>query len=383
MTAGIDKLNFFVPPYYLEMTELANARNVDPAKYTIGIGQDQMAISPITQDIITLAANAAQPILTDEDRQTIDLVILGTESSVDESKAAAVVLHRLLGIQPFARGIELKEACYSATAGLQFAKEYVLAHPERKALVIASDIARYGLHSGGEPTQGAGAVAMLVTSQPRILALSDESVPYTQDIYDFWRPTGEPYPVVNGPLSNQTYIQAFETVWQEYQQRYQKTLADFAALAFHIPYTKMGKKALLVGLAQESEAEQNRILAQYEESIRYSRRVGNLYTGSLYLGLISLLENSQTLKAGDQLGLFSYGSGAVAEFFTGRLVSGYQEHLLTDAHNALLANRQALSVAAYEEVFQTPLTNENLTASTDTTAFRLTAVNDHIRYYQE
>lgn len=383
MTAGIDKLNFFVPPYYLEMTELANARNVDPAKYTIGIGQDQMAISPITQDIITLAANAAQPILTDEDRQTIDLVILGTESSVDESKAAAVVLHRLLGIQPFARGIELKEACYSATAGLQFAKEYVLAHPERKALVIASDIARYGLHSGGEPTQGAGAVAMLVTSQPRILALSDESVPYTQDIYDFWRPTGEPYPVVNGPLSNQTYIQAFETVWQEYQQRYQKTLADFAALAFHIPYTKMGKKALLAGLAQESEAEQNRILAQYEESIRYSRRVGNLYTGSLYLGLISLLENSQTLKAGDQLGLFSYGSGAVAEFFTGRLVSGYQEHLLTDAHNALLANRQALSVAAYEEVFQTPLTNENLTTSTDTTAFRLTAVNDHIRYYQE
>lgn len=383
MTAGIDKLNFFVPPYYLEMTELANARNVDPAKYTIGIGQDQMAISPITQDIITLAANAAQPILTDEDRQTIDLVILGTESSVDESKAAAVVLHRLLGIQPFARGIELKEACYSATAGLQFAKEYVLAHPERKALVIASDIARYGLHSGGEPTQGAGAVAMLVTSQPRILALSDESVPYTQDIYDFWRPTGEPYPVVNGPLSNQTYIQAFETVWQEYQQRYQKTLADFAALAFHIPYTKMGKKALLAGLAQESKAEQNRILAQYEESIRYSRRVGNLYTGSLYLGLISLLENSQTLKAGDQLGLFSYGSGAVAEFFTGRLVSGYQEHLLTDAHNALLANRQALSVAAYEEVFQTPLTNENLTASTDTTAFRLTAVNDHIRYYQE
>lgn len=383
MTAGIDKLNFFVPPYYLEMTELANARNVDPAKYTIGIGQDQMAISPITQDIITLAANAAQPILTDEDRQAIDLVILGTESSVDESKAAAVVLHRLLGIQPFARGIELKEACYSATAGLQFAKEYVLAHPERKALVIASDIARYGLHSGGEPTQGAGAVAMLVTSQPRILALSDESVPYTQDIYDFWRPTGEPYPVVNGPLSNQTYIQAFETVWQEYQQRYQKTLADFAALAFHIPYTKMGKKALLAGLAQESEAEQNRILAQYEESIRYSRRVGNLYTGSLYLGLISLLENSQTLKAGDQLGLFSYGSGAVAEFFTGRLVSGYQEHLLTDAHNALLANRQALSVAAYEEVFQTPLTNENLTTSTDTTAFRLTAVNDHIRYYQE
>ena len=69
-------------------------------------------------------------------------------------------------------------------------------------MVVAADIAKYGLNSGGEPTQGAGAVAMLVASEPRILALKEDNVMLTQDIYDFWRPTGHPYPMVDGPLSN-------------------------------------------------------------------------------------------------------------------------------------------------------------------------------------
>lgn len=39
----------------------------------------------------------------------------------------------------------------------------------------------------------------------------------TQDIYDFWRPTGHPYPMVDGPLSNETYIQSFAQVWDEHK----------------------------------------------------------------------------------------------------------------------------------------------------------------------
>ena len=50
MTIGIDKL-VFCAPYYIDMTALAEARNVDPGKFHIGIGQDQMAVNPISQDI--------------------------------------------------------------------------------------------------------------------------------------------------------------------------------------------------------------------------------------------------------------------------------------------------------------------------------------------
>ena len=45
----------------------------------------------------------------------------------------------------------------------------------------------------------------------------------------------------------------------------------------------------------------------WEDAVDYNCYVGNIYTGSLYLSLISLLEN-RDLQAGETIGLFSYGS---------------------------------------------------------------------------
>ena len=97
---------------------------------------DATSITPITEDIVTLASDAAADILTDDDKKAIDMVIVATESSIDQSKAAAVYVHSLLNIQPFARSFEMKEACYAATAGLNYAKLHVAAHPNSKVLVI-------------------------------------------------------------------------------------------------------------------------------------------------------------------------------------------------------------------------------------------------------
>src|SRR5690625_3657207 len=107
---GIDKIGFNTPNLYIDMNKLAVARNEDPKKYTIGLGQDEMAIAPITQDPVTLAANAALGILDDEDREKIDFVIFGTESGIDHSKAAGVYVHNLLGLNPRVRIIEKKQA---------------------------------------------------------------------------------------------------------------------------------------------------------------------------------------------------------------------------------------------------------------------------------
>lgn len=384
MNIGIDKIAFHVPNYYLDMTELAQARNVDPNKFHIGLGQDQMAVIPVSEDIITLGASAAAKILTEEDKKTIDMVIVGTESSHDFSKSAAVIIHRLLGIQPFARSFEIKHACYGGTAALQLAKDYVQNHPDRKVLVIAADIAKYGLRSGGEPTQGCGAVAMLVTADPRILQLLDDNIFYSEDAYDFWRPAGHDYPLVDGHLSTQLYIDSFLKVWQQNKLVNQELETDYAALLFHLPYTKMGRKALQASFPDMLPFDQKRLTARYDESICYSRKVGNLYTGSLYLGLISLLENSSALQAGDTLGLFSYGSGAVSEFFSGILIEGYQEQLLKTGHQTLLADRQKLSLAEYEAMFQEQLPTDGGLAVYDNPApFSITRIEQDIRYYRE
>lgn len=384
MNIGIDKIGFAVPDYILDLADLAQARNVDPNKFKIGLLQSEMAVAPITQDIISLGAKAAEAILTEEDKQTIDMVIVGTESSVDQSKAAAVTIHGLLGIQPFARSIEMKEACYGATAGLSLAKSHIAQFPESKVLVIASDIAKYGVASGGEPTQGAGAVAMLVTANPRILVLNNDNVCQTRDIYDFWRPNYDKYPRVDGKFSTEQYTDCLTTTFDYYQQKTGKTLNDFAAMCLHIPFSKQGLKGLQAITQDEETLE--RLTERFQEAIVYNKVVGNIYTGSIFLSLLSLLENSRALETGDQILFYSYGSGAVCEIFSGQLVEGYRDHLQENRLEQL-NQRTKLSVKEYEQVFFEEIildeTGSSLDLPEDQTPFALIKVDNHKRIYRK
>ena len=385
MKIGIDKIGFYAPHLYLDMNKLAVARNVEPEKFTIGIGQEKMAVAPITQDPVTLAANAARTILDDEDKEKIDFVIFGTESGIDNSKSAAVYVHQLLGLNPNARSIEVKQACYGATAGIQMAKGHIALNPESRVLVLGSDIARYGLNTSGESTQGAGAVAMVISADPKILALEDKSAYLTADIMDFWRPVYSDKAFVDGKFSNEQYIHFFNTVWEQYKVKSDLGLNDFEAICFHLPYTKMGLKALRTVLEEADEADQERLLANYKSSTLYNRNVGNIYTGSLYLSLVSLLEQSDQLKDGARIGLYSYGSGAVGEFFTGILQPNYREYLQVESHAELFAARTEVSIEEYEAVFQETVPVDGSTvefdATKDTAAIYLAGIKDNMRQY--
>lgn len=387
MTIGIDKIGFATSPYVLRLKDLAAARDTDPEKLSKGLLLKEQSVAPITEDIVTLAATAADDILTDEDKEAIDMVILATESGIDQSKAAAVFVHGLLDIQPFARSFEMKEACYAATAALDYAKLHVEKFPQSKVLVIASDIAKYGIGTPGEPTQGAGAVAMLISQNPRILSFNDDNVAQTRDVMDFWRPNYATTPFVNGIYSTQQYLDSLKTTWAEYQKRTGLALTDFAAICFHLPYPKLALKGLKKILDKSvSEEKKDQLQYNFDQSILYSQRVGNIYTGSLFLGLLSLLENQPQLKAGDRIALFSYGSGAVSEIFSANLVPGF-EQLLDHKRMEKLDQRTVLSVADYERLFYEevdldPSGNQVFEPATHQT-FALTEIKEHQRTYQK
>ena len=387
MTIGIDKIGFATSPYVLRLKDLAAARDTDPEKLSKGLLLKEQSVAPITEDIVTLAATAADDILTDEDKEAIDMVILATESGIDQSKAAAVFVHGLLDIQPFARSFEMKEACYAATAALDYAKLHVEKFPQSKVLVIASDIAKYGIGTPGEPTQGAGAVAMLISHNPRILSFNDDNVAQTRDVMDFWRPNYATTPFVNGIYSTQQYLDSLKTTWAEYQKRTGLALTDFAAVCFHLPYPKLALKGLKKILDKSvSEEKKDQLQYNFDQSILYSQRVGNIYTGSLFLGLLSLLENDPQLKAGDRIALFSYGSGAVSEIFSANLVPGF-EQLLDHKRMEKLDQRTVLSVADYERLFYEevdldPSGNQVFEPATHQT-FALTEIKEHQRTYQK
>lgn len=370
------------------MVKLAEARDIDPGKYTIGIGQEKMAVAPLSHDAVTMAANAALEVLDDEDREAIDFVLFGTESGVDHSKSGAVWVHQLAGVQEHARSVELKQACYGATAAIKMGMGHIALHPDRKVLVLGSDIAKYGLKTGGEPTQGAGAVAMVLSANPRILVLDTDSTSLTKDISDFWRPLYSDYAFVDGKFSNQAYLSFLDEVWTQYKEKTSRNLSNFEALLFHVPYTKMGKKALRALTVGADEALQKRLMDYYEPSVKYNKQVGNIYTGSLYLSLLSLLEQGPELEAGARIGLFSYGSGAVGEFFSGTVKEDYKDYLNKEAHESLLNNRRELTIEEYEEILSSSLPKDGSDVQLETKDAKagevvLAGLQENIRHYSK
>lgn len=382
---GIEKLNFYTPNQYIDLVDLAHARGVDPNKYLIGIGQEKMAVAPLDQDIVAMGANAAEPLMDEGLRTSLGLLVVGTESGIDQSKAAALFIHQLLGLPESMRVMEIKEACYGGTAGLMVALDFVRSHPESKALVITSDIARYGLQTPGEVTQGAGAVAMIVGNKPGVLAIEPNTVVASRSTYDFWRPNYSNVAFAQGKYSEEVYLSMFTEVWDRAENMSLTQSDNLAALLFHIPFSKMGRKGLRTLESKVNATSYARMVERFENSIIYGQQVGNIYTGSLYLGLLSLLENDTSLVEGDRLSLFSYGSGSEAELFFGTIQPDFRAHLDAKKHSSMLKNRRRLSVAEYEHEFEKELvqdgTEQILKRSDFNAPHHLIGLNKHQRSY--
>ena len=362
MVAGIDDIAIYIPKLYVDTNDFAKARDVDIDKLQKGLGIYQMAIVDSNQDPACLAANAALKIMRRNDISPGDVgrLYISTESSFDESKAmnAYVIgmLEQIYGDHTFAHcgGVETKFACVSGSYALYDNVNWIRAGEAEGsyALVVVSDIAKYDLGSSGEMTQGAGAVAMLLSDTPRLLSF-DPRVTATsiRDEYDFYRPFGKDTPIVHGQYSNILYLIQVRKALELYKEKAiatglirpgpDESILDYIDyLNMHLPYSAMGRKALAYlvrhewrhlsrwkGMVERMGMEEpirddapgtieailqdpdfikkdsafNRRLIEtpefteiYEKklasSLVASKMIGNLYTASLYLGFRSSLE---------------------------------------------------------------------------------------------
>lgn len=316
--AGIASLGLSLPPLAMDVEELARLRGVDPAKYTVGLGCREMALCPPGHGVVDLAVEACRRALGrwGGDPGRIGLLAVGTESAVDMSRPLSAWVAERLGLQGAVRSYEVKHACYGGTLALRQAAEWRLsgAAGDRAALVVAADVALYAEEDPGEPTQGAGAVAMVV-GEPEVAAIATTSYPYSEPAFDFWRPVGEAFPRVDGAFSLDCYKRAAAHCFQALvgEEAPESVLGRFEALCFHVPFPKMVKKAVAqVGEAFGWAAERIEALfrEQVEPTMGWNRRCGNAYTASLW---ISVAEALSGLAHGERVAAFSYGSGFGAE----------------------------------------------------------------------
>lgn len=385
MSVGIDEISFYTSNYYLDLRTLAEVQNTDTEKYYQGIGQEKMGMAAPDEDVVTMAANAAAPLVERVGTDAITTLMFATETGIDQSKAAGVYVHRLLNLHENCRIVEMKQACYSATAALQMACALVARQPEKKVMVIASDIARYDLDSPGEATQGCGAVAMLISANPRLVEIEPEVGNYAEDVMDFWRPNYRTTALVDGKYSTKIYLKSLKKAWEHFREASSLAFDDFNHFCYHLPFGRMAQKAHQhLAKVNKAALDADQVEAQIADSLHYNRAIGNSYTAAMYIGLTSLLENSREDLAGSRIGFFSYGSGCVAEFFSGKVVEGYQNCLHRNRHSEMLGARTEVDYQKYLELYRYPDPRDGSELEIDavtTGRFRLSAIRNHKREY--
>lgn len=448
MKVGIDALQFDVPKLYLPIATLAAHRNIEADKLTKGLGLQKMSFLDVHQDVITLGANALSKLIEQENINLSEIakIYVGTESGVDNSKPIASYLLNLMenkygeNTLQNCDVVDLTFACIGAVDALQTCIDFIRLNPTKKAIVVATDHAKYDLNSSGEYTQGAGAIAMLITANPKILAFSKETGVATSGVFDFFKPkqtiqksaiTGnfdnenwfnileteiticKDQPVFDGQYSNSCYINRITAAYEHYKKETNQNEVIFnnwELIFMHLPYCFQGRRTFIEIFAKENQAllenqngenEKEKIKALAKSS-RYnaivqskiypseiaSGEVGNIYTGSIFLGLLSGLyyaAKEHIALEHKKIGFIAYGSGSKSKVFEAEMQSDWKSNILKTTLFETLENRTAIDFETYEKLHKKELKSAVLSPKNEFILERIEVENPVLkgaRYYQ-
>ena len=371
------------------------------------------ARNPLTgTDIYSLALTTVSSLLRkyDIDPKNIGRLEVGTETLLDKSKSVKSVLMQLFEESGNfnVEGVDTVNACYGGTNALFNSVAWVesSAWDGRDAIVVAGDIALYK-KGNARPTGGAGCVAMLIGPDAPIAFEAGQRGTYIKHAYDFYKPdlTSE-YPIVDGHFSIKCYTEAVDACYKAYNEREtalkarlnganganghaqeQETPLDrFDYMCFHAPTCKLVAKSYARLLYNDYIADSSspifaevpaelrdidytaslsdktvektfmaltkkRFAARVQAGIQVPTQCGNMYCGSVYGSLCSLLSNidNDTLQ-GKRVGIFSYGSGLASSLFSLKINGDVKDIQKQLDINARLESRRVVAPEVYDEV---------------------------------
>lgn len=400
---GIKAIEVYLPSQYVSEAELEKYDGVSQGKYTIGLGQTNMAFVNDREDIYSMCLTVCSNLLKNYniDPSSIGRLEVGTETLIDKSKSVKSVLTQLFPGNGDMEGVDTLNACYGGTNAVFNSINWIesSAWDGRDAIVVCGDIAIYD-KGAARPTGGAGTVAMLIGPDAPLVFDSARGS-YMEHAYDFYKPdfTSE-YPVVDGHFSLTCYVKALDQVYKSYSkkaiarglvaeplnQETCNTLKHFDYNVFHVPSCKLVTKSygrLLYNDFRANpslfpEVDAGLAALDYDKSLtdkqveklfvtvakpHHQTRVapslvvptntGNMYTGSLYASLASLLTYVPAADLQNKrIGMFSYGSGLAASLFSLTVAGDISAIVSVLGLKEKLAERQELTPQQYEAAIE-------------------------------
>jgi hydroxymethylglutaryl-CoA synthase len=415
MNFGIDAIAFDVAKIHLPINTLAKARNIEPEKLEKGLGLLKMTLPDVHQDTVVFGANALTKLILNSNVNLEDIarIYVGTESAIDSSKPIASFLVSLME-QKFGENtlsecdvVDFTFACIGGVDAMQNCIDFVRLNPTKKAIVVTTDIAKYDLNSTGEYTQGAGAVALLISSNPKIIAFDTNWATSTKGVFDFFKPyrtlskeaiTGnsnnenwfdnleaeieihKDQPVFEGQYSNQCYMDRTRNAYFSFKKISDSSTSvydSWKSIIMHLPYSFQGRRMLSEIYALDHE---NQIISGNEDASEYQNKlkeiskseeyrnfvteklqpaeiasslIGNLYTGSIFMGFLSTLAHfydTKTDVSNEKFGFLAYGSGSKSKVFEGTIQPNWAAAVANVNLFETLENSCEIGFESYEKL---------------------------------
>ena len=418
MKIGIDAISFDVSKIHLPIKSIAEKRNIESEKLEKGLGLLKMTIPDVHQDAVVFGANALTKLILDSNLNLseIDRIYVGSESGVDNSKPIASYLLALIE-QKFGENslehcdaVDLTFACIAGIDAMQNCIDFIKSNPTKKAIIVTTDFAKYDLNSTGEYTQGAGALAILVTANPSIMAFEGDFAVSTKGVFDFFKPyqtikkseiignndnkiwqgileseieIHKHQPVFDGQYSNQCYVDRTKSAYFRLKKLKNSTSSlynTWHSIIMHLPYAFQGRRMLSEIFAldandnalQSTDIDYNNKVKEISKTGEYktfvndklmpaeiaSSLIGNLYTGSVFMALLSTLSHFFDKKIvidNAIFGFMAYGSGSKSKVFEGTI----QENWMTTMQNVqlfeTLAKGHEIDFETYEKLHKKEL----------------------------
>lgn len=301
MKTGITSYGFYVPQYRIRVADIAHVWGKNASEIERGLGVIEKSVATGAEDSLTMAYESSSMAMKEHNQQ-IGALFFGTESPAYAVNPSSTILGELLNIGNNYLAYDTQFACKAATGALVSALALVESKQIKSALVVASDKATSKPHDAMEYTAASGSVSIIVGEKNPILMVEGwES--FSSDTPDFWRREGIRYPSHGGRFTGKpSYFKHIIGSVTALLTKSNHRPEDFAYAVFHMPNGKFPiQVASQLGFSHE----------QIKRSLVVSR-LGNSYTASALMGLVSTLEY---IKPGEKILFASYGSGAGSDAF--------------------------------------------------------------------
>lgn len=306
---GIVGYGVYVPLYRVSLEEIARVWEKDGKAISKSLNVKEKAVAGFDEDTATISVEAARRALKQGNVNPAEIgaIYVGSESHPYAVKPTASIVADAVGASPDLTAADLEFACKAGTAGMQICLAMVesgIPSGIKYGMAIGSDTAQGRPGDTLEFTAASGGAAYIIGKEKsEIIADIKETYSYTTDTPDFWRRQHAEFPRHAGRFTGEpAYFKHILNGAKGIMERTKLEPKDFDYAVFHQPNGKFPIRAAKKLGFEKSQIEQGLT----------TPLIGNTYSGSMMIGLASILDKA---KPGEKILAVSYGSGAGSDAF--------------------------------------------------------------------